>query len=127
MVEETGVADRKVLIVDDDADIRHLLRLLFEVEDFDVCGMAANGLEAVTMARLHRPQVVILDYMMPEMDGADAAAAIRSSLPDCRIVAFSAILDHKPQWADAHLNKDRVNDIAPLISGMLEATQDPRV
>jgi CheY-like chemotaxis protein len=110
----------KVLIVDDDADIRHLLRLLFEVEDYDVVGVASDGLEAVTMARLHRPDLVVLDYLMPVMDGAEAAAGIRELLPDTRIVAFSAVLDHKPEWADAHLNKDRVSEVAPLISQMFD-------
>jgi two-component system response regulator AlgR len=113
---------KSVLIVDDDADVRHLLRLLFEVEGYDVCGAAANGLEAVTMARLHRPHFIILDYRMPGMDGEEAATAIREFLPRTRIVAFSAVLDHKPEWADAHLNKERVDDVAPLISRMLEAT-----
>jgi CheY-like chemotaxis protein len=96
---------------------------MFEV-DYDVVGVASDGLQAVTIARLHRPDFVVLDYLMPVMDGAEAAAGIREFLPATGIVAFSAVLDHKPEWADAHLNKARVSEVAPLISQMLEALVD---
>jgi DNA-binding NarL/FixJ family response regulator len=104
-----------VLIVDDDAGIRHLLRLLFELEEFRVAGEACNGAEALPLALRHEPDFVVLDYWMPGATGEVAAAALHRLLPDVRIVAFSAVLEEKPEWADAFLNKDRVSEIAPLL------------
>ncbi len=108
----------KVLIVDDDEDIRDVLRLLFE-EDYDVVGLAADGREAIEMARQDRPDVIVLDEMMPLMSGAETAALLREEHPSARIVAFSAVLDSQPEWADAFLNKARIDEIAPLIGALL--------
>ena len=111
--------ERSVLIVDDDEDIRDALRLLFELEDFNVVGEAANGLDAIPLVLQQRPQVVVIDYLMPLMNGATLAQVVRSVTPDAKIVAFSAVLDSKPAWADAYLTKERIKDIAPLITALI--------
>lgn len=111
--------ERSVLVVDDDADIRHALRLLFEVEEFEVVGEAANGTDAVWLAASCRPALIVLDYAMPGMTGEQTAVLLRKILPEARIVAFSAILDEKPPWADAYLNKDRIGEIAPLLARLV--------
>ncbi|MQA99651.1 MAG: response regulator [Actinobacteria bacterium] len=110
----------KVLIVDDDEDVRDALRLLFEGE-FDVVGLAADGREAIEFAEICDPDVIVLDQVMPEMTGAEAAGVLRAQHPSTRIVAFSAILDSKPEWADAFLNKERIDEVAPLIGSLLAA------
>ena len=119
-MEEHGA--RTVLIVDDDEDIRDALRLLFELDDFEVVGEAANGLDAIPQVLQERPAVVVIDYLMPLMNGATLAQVVRGVSPDTKIVAFSAILDSKPAWADAYLSKERINDIAPLITHLIAAT-----
>lgn len=108
-----------VLIVDDDEEIRHVLRLLFEGEGMRVIGEAANGVEAVTFALKHQPDFVILDYRLPRLDGEGAAEILRAIAPTSRIVAFSALLDRKPDWADAFLNKDRISELMPLLRTFL--------
>ena len=108
-----------VLIVDDDEEIRHVLRLLFETEGMDVIGEAANGVEAVTFALKHQPDFVILDYRLPRLDGEGAAEILRAIAPTSRIVAFSALLDVKPEWADAYLNKARISELMPLLRTLL--------
>lgn len=105
-----------VLIVDDDEQVRHTLRLLFEFGDFTVVGEADSGIAAVPLALKHRPAFIVLDYLMPGMTGEKTAEIIRGIAPGSRIVAFSAILDEKPAWADAYLNKDRVAQVVPLLS-----------
>ncbi len=112
-------ASRKVLIVDDDEEVRHVLRVLCETEGYAVVGEAANGVEAVPIALKHQPDVVILDYMLPRLDGEGAAEILRTLTPDSKIVAFSAILDRQPAWADAYLNKERIGDLAPLLSTLI--------
>jgi CheY-like chemotaxis protein len=108
-----------VLIVDDDEEIRHVLRLLFEGEGMEVVGEAANGVEAVTFALKHQPDFVILDYRLPRLDGEGASEILRAIAPTSRIVAFSALLDSKPPWADAFLNKDRISELMPLLRTFL--------
>ena len=104
-----------VLIVDDDEEIRHVLRVLCETEGLRVVGEAANGVEAVPLALNHQPDFVILDYMLPRLDGEGAAEILRTITPGSKIVAFSAILDRQPSWADAYLNKDRIAELMPLL------------
>ena len=108
-----------VLIVDDDEEIRHVLRVLCESEGLNVVGEAANGVEAVPLALKHQPDVVILDYMLPRLDGAGAAEILRTITPQSKIVAFSAILEEQPEWADAYLNKERITELMPLLRSFI--------
>jgi CheY-like chemotaxis protein len=105
----------RVLIVDDEVDMRHALSLLVESHGFEIVGEAGTGVEAIDLASQDPPDVIVLDYMMPEMDGAEAAQRLRSIAPKAKIIAFSAILTDKPDWADAYLNKDRISQIASVI------------
>ena len=104
-----------VLIVDDDIEVRHVLRLLCEAEEFEVIGEASNGVEAVPLALKNQPDFVILDYKLPRLDGEGAAEIMRSISPSSKIVAFSAVLEKQPPWADAYLNKERISDLMPLL------------
>ncbi len=124
-IERDLPTDRKqrVLIVDDDEEIRHLLLILFETEGFEVVGEAADGANALTLAIRFEPDFIVLDYMMPGMDGAETAHALRSVAPGSRIVAFSAVLHEKPDWADAFLDKDRISEIAPMLTVLAQAAR----
>lgn len=108
-----------VLIVDDDVEIRHVLRLLCDNEGLEVVGEAANGVEAVPLALHHQPDFVILDYRLPRLDGEGAAEILRAITPRSKIVAFSAILDRQPEWADAYLNKERISELMPLLHTLI--------
>ncbi len=110
---------RTVLIVDDEEEIRHVLRLLCETEGFIVVGEAANGVEAVPLALKHQPDFVILDYLLPRLDGSGAAEILRTITPSSKIVAFSAVLKDQPAWADAFLNKERVGELMPLLRRLI--------
>ncbi len=116
-------ANRTVVIVDDDEDIRDALRLLFELEDFEVVGEASNGLDAIPLVLQERPQVIVIDYLMPLMNGATLAQVVRGISPDTKIVAFSAVLESEPAWADAYLSKERINDVAPLITALIPSVR----
>ncbi len=115
MRDGRAMVGKTVLIVDDDEEIRHVLRLLFEAERMRVVGEAANGAEAVPLALNHQPDFVILDYKLPKLDGEGAAEILRAVVPGTKIVAFSAFLDTQPEWADAYLNKDRITELMPLL------------
>lgn len=115
----TDKESTSVLIVDDDEEIRHVLRLLCETEGFEVIGEASNGVEAVPLALKYQPDFVILDYLLPRLDGSGAAEIMRTITPESKIVAFSAILNEQPVWADAYLNKDRVSELMPLLRSFI--------
>jgi DNA-binding NarL/FixJ family response regulator len=85
----------RVLIADDHAVVREGIRHVLSSDDgFDVVGEAANGVEAVSLARALEPDVVVLDISMPSLSGLDAAAQIRDSVPDASILVLS-IHDHE--------------------------------
>jgi CheY-like chemotaxis protein len=104
-----------VLIVDDNEEVRDALRMIFELDGFRVVAEAENGLEATTKALAHDPEIVVLDYMMPMRDGEGTARILRAVMPDVRILAFSAILEHKPYWADGFLTKNRLAEIVKVV------------
>jgi CheY-like chemotaxis protein len=110
-----------VLIVDDNDDIRLLLRLLLE-DDHDVVGEACNGAEALGPAARLKPDFIVLDSEMPVMGGDETAARLRGISPNSRLISFSASVERRPAWAHAILPKDRVEEIASLLSGLQEAS-----
>lgn len=81
---------KTVLIVDDNAHIRSALRAFFTVNmQLEVCGEAADGLEAIEQAKSKQPDIIIMDLAMPRMNGVEAAFAIRQMMPHVRIVLFT--------------------------------------
>src|SRR6185503_336455 len=85
----------RILIADDHAIVREGIRgVLSSDPGFDVVGEAATGAQAVALSAQLRPDVVVLDLSMPELSGLDAAARIRETVPDARILVLS-IHDHE--------------------------------
>jgi len=85
---------KSVLIADDHTLIREALCDLFSSqEDFEVCGDAENGQEAIEMAQVLRPDLIVLDLSMPVMNGIEAAGALRQLTPETPIIVFSEYSD----------------------------------
>jgi two-component system alkaline phosphatase synthesis response regulator PhoP len=81
----------KILVVDDDPDIVEILRYNLSLAGYDVKS-ASNGKEAIKKAKIFIPEIILLDVMMPEMDGIEACRLIREipSLNNTRIIFLSA-------------------------------------
>ncbi|MDX9732173.1 MAG: response regulator [Bdellovibrionales bacterium] len=79
----------RLLIVDDAPFIREIVRHAVRLGPIEVIGEAENGKEAVTLARALEPDVVLMDLVLPEKSGVDAAREILGERPETRIVAFS--------------------------------------
>jgi NarL family two-component system response regulator LiaR len=91
-VTETG--DIRVLIVDDHQMVREGLKVLLSTcDDIAVVGEAANGAEALDLCPAVRPDVVLMDIMMPVMDGAEATAEITAAYPGVRVIALTSFVD----------------------------------
>ena len=119
-----GTIPSTVLIVDEDPDVRDALRLLFELEEYRVIAEASGAADAILLAKRWQPNLVILKSEMPRMDGAATAAQIRLASRPTRIVAFSSVLSERPDWADAFLNKERICEIAPLLTALIPEAQE---
>ena len=84
----------RVLLADDHKVVRQGLRMFLGLdEDFEVVGEAENGEEALRLARELLPDVVLMDLLMPVMDGIEATGAIRRELPDVEVVALTSVLE----------------------------------
>ena len=91
----------RILIADDDSTIRNLLRRLLERNsDWQVCGEAVKGVEAVEKTELFTPDLAILDLGMPVMNGVGAAREIAKTHPQLPMLLIS-VQELSPQLADA--------------------------
>jgi len=88
------VAGKRILVVDDDPDLRELLFTALADEGFEVVP-ASNGEEALGLLRTFRPDVIVLDLMMPVMDGWQFAKELKARDEDIPIVLLSAARDLK--------------------------------
>jgi two-component system, NarL family, response regulator LiaR len=92
--EEGAVMAINVLIVDDHNVVRRGLRMFLEDDpELQIVGEARNGAEAVTQARTLKPDVILMDLVMPVMDGITAIGVIRGELPDTEVIALTSVLE----------------------------------
>jgi DNA-binding NarL/FixJ family response regulator len=88
----------RILIADDHEVVRQGLRTLLALDpEFEVVGEAVDGSEAVRYARRLRPDVILMDLLMPDLDGVAATQQIRGELPDTEVIALTSVLE------DAHV------------------------
>jgi NarL family two-component system response regulator LiaR len=84
----------RVMIVDDHEMIRNGLTVFLEAfDDLELVGEAANGTEAVRLCAKARPNVILMDLVMPEMDGVAATRAIRQAYPAVQVIALTSFGD----------------------------------
>jgi NarL family two-component system response regulator LiaR len=84
----------RILIADDHGVVRQGLRMFLSLDpELEVVGEAANGEEALIMARELEPDVVLMDLLMPVMDGFAATEVIRAELPEVEVIALTSVLE----------------------------------
>jgi len=84
----------RIVIADDHKVVRQGLRLFLLVDpELTIVGEAGNGVEALALARELRPDVVLMDVLMPVMDGIAATEAIRQEMPDTEVLALTSVLE----------------------------------
>lgn len=119
----------RILIVDDHEIFRRGLRSLLESRaDWEVCGEATDGQDAVDKAKQLQPDVIVLDITMPRLNGLDATALLRKEVPAAKVVILS---QHQPALmkqvaltagAGAYVTKSEVSrELMAAIDGLLSA------
>jgi DNA-binding NarL/FixJ family response regulator len=84
----------RILIVDDHSVVRKGLRTFLGLDpEFEIIGEASDGQEAVQLAGQLKPDVVLMDLLMPKMDGITAIGHIRRDLPDTEVIALTSVLE----------------------------------
>ena len=117
-----------VLIADDHPFVRHGLRTYLDtLDDLEVVGEAADGAEAVLLAERLRPDVVLMDLVMPELDGVEATRAIREASPSTKVIVLTSFADDEKVFpaikagAAGYLLKDA--DAAELAEAVRKASR----
>ena len=86
----------RVLIVDDHSIVRQGLRMFLATDpELEVVGEASDGSRALEMARELQPEVILMDLLMPGMDGITATGFIRRELPQCEVIALTSVLEDR--------------------------------
>ena len=80
---------KRILIIDDNAAMRSVLRSSLENDQFTVCGEAEDGLKGIEKAKRTSPDLILLDFSMPKMTGAQAAPILKKLLPAVPIILFT--------------------------------------
>ena len=97
----------RVVLVEDNALFRETLELLLGMQsDIEVVASVEDGTEAVPACREHRPDVVVMDYRLPGLDGVQATRAVRASCPETAVVCLTASVE--PSEFDAVLEAGAV-------------------
>lgn len=108
---------KSVLVADDSDMIRKLLCRLFETEaNYQLCAEARNGEEAIALAVIHKPDLIILDVSMPVLDGLRAAKKLKQIMPQVPILLFTQHADLQVMFDDVPV--DRVVSKTDLVSLM---------
>jgi DNA-binding NarL/FixJ family response regulator len=107
----------RILLVEDNQVFREALELLLGMRaDLEVVASVGDGSEAVAAVATHKPQVVLMDYRLPGMDGVQATAAVRKAHPDVAVVCLTASANQREiealyeAGATACLTKDQELD-----------------
>ena len=119
----------RILLIDDHHVVRTGLRAVLEAEvDFEVVGEADNGSRGVCLADELRPDVVLTDLLLPDLDGVAVTQRIRAQLPDTRVVILTSVSD-QDRWVVRAIRAGAVSfvmksaDVAELVQTIRQAAQ----
>src|ERR1700756_2283979 len=84
-----NIARKRILVIDDGDSVRDVIRVFLERDGFEVCGEAADGVEAIEQAKKLKPDLIVLDLAMPRMNGAEAASILSTTMPEVPIILLT--------------------------------------
>jgi DNA-binding NarL/FixJ family response regulator len=111
-----------VLIVDDSSIVRKVMRDFFEsLTDWIIKGEAGNGAEAIQRAKEIIPDLILLDFSMPNMNGIETASALKNMLPGAYIIVFTMYADALGSRLSSAVGVDLVVSKAEGLNGLVKA------
>jgi len=116
----------RILVADDNVDVRQKLRTVLNSDSMQICGEVDNGQDAIESAKQLKPDIVLLDVTMPVLNGIEAAYEIRRATPRAKIIFFSShdspnmMAAARLVGADAFVSKSDANAIAPTVKRLLK-------
>ena len=115
---------KQLLIADDSYLVRETIKnVLAGRTDIAVCGEASNGLEAIEKARTLKPDLILLDLAMPEMNGAEAASVLKMTVPEVRIILFTMHSENVGSYLTSALGIDAVLSKPDGMTALLNAVE----
>ncbi|MGA8142977.1 MAG: response regulator transcription factor [Candidatus Acidiferrales bacterium] len=122
-----------ILIADDSATIRRIIRAYLTRRNFEVCGEAIDGVDALEKASELEPDLILLDLRMPRMNGVEAASVLRGRMPNLRIVLltmYDEVMSYKSLMAaigiDAVISKpEGFGGLADCVRTLLASPEAP--
>jgi two-component system response regulator DesR len=126
MLEARSILRIRILIADDSEAVKDGLTALLEsYSEFEIAGYASNGTEAIERTEELRPDIVIMDAQMPNLDGIEATRRIKQSMPYISVLVFSIFQHHLEASFVADADSFLLKDCEPedLISRLREIAQ----
>jgi len=115
---------KKVLLVDDHPSIRFLLASLVETDQFTVCAALADGKEAIDKAPDLHPDLILLDYAMPNLNGAETATVLKRLMPTVPVILFTLHDASVNKALMAAMRVDKVISKADGMTNLLECMRE---
>lgn len=118
-----------ILLVDDEAEIRMVVRGLLEAKGFTKISEADDGEGAIEVIYQEQPHIVVLDYMMPRMDGQAVARCARLLSPPSKIIVFTGFLPRRPDWTDscdAYVDKTDIDGLVEAVRRQVRSLEVQR-
>ena len=119
--------DVRVVIADDEPDVLALLEVQFSLRPgFEVVGLAKNGAEAVELAKSVHPDAVVMDLLMPDVNGFEGIAVLQDELPDIGVVAYTGVAG---TFVRDHMGASKVEvvlksgNLTPLADAVIRSVQ----
>ena len=115
---------KSVLIVDDSQSVRKVMRGFFEtLTDWTVKGEAGDGAEAIQKAIELKPNLILLDFSMPNMNGVEAASVLKKMMPDVHIIVFTMFDDALGSRLSSAVGVDLVVPKAEGLTSLVKTVQ----
>lgn len=113
-----------ILIVDDSYIVRRVIRDFFEtLTDWNIAGEAGDGVEAIQKAIELKPDIILMDFSMPNMNGIEAACVLKKALPEVHIVMFTMFSDALGSTLTSAAGVDLVVPKAEGLTDLVKAVQ----
>src|ERR1700738_1214945 len=105
---------KRVLIADDSTSVRDVIRsFLRDHQEIEICGEAVDGLDTIQKAQRLKPDLILLDLVMPEINGAVVASILKQKMPNVRIILFTMYTERIGKFLSSPLGVDAVLSTPP--------------